>query len=436
LRTQSYQALDETDVEWRGIPGHRYSGYITSFFTPLPRHAWSAISPQELLTADQSSRTPLGWGAYKIDEWTAGDHISLSRNPGYFRSGEGLPHFEHLVFRFISDPAEALAALEAGECDYLDETIRLQSLGAKIEEAQANGKLVSLRQPGTAWEHLDFGIAPLDPSLLPIFQAREARQAVALCTDRQKIAAELFPGQPVALDSYIPADHPLFNPDARRYSFDPGAANSLLESIGWSDEDGNAATPRRSQGVAGIPDGTPFEIRFLTSEEPEKVRVGEILRDSLAQCGITLNVSSLPDEQLFATGSEAPIFGRRFYLVQYAWMGAWQPPCYLYTTQEIPGPYPQYQKGWGGSNPSGYSSADFDRACSRALAIMPEQPEFQAAHFLAQSIFADDLPSLPLYLHTKQVAHRPELCGVSLESSTDSVLWNLESFVYGESCPQ
>jgi hypothetical protein len=67
---------------------------------------------------------------------------------------------------------------------------------------------------------------------------------------------------------------------------------------------------------------------------------------------------------------------------------------------------------------------------------MPEQPEFQAAHFLAQSIFADDLPSLPLYLHTKQVAHRPELCGVSLESSTDSVLWNLESFVYGESCPQ
>jgi peptide/nickel transport system substrate-binding protein len=436
LRTQSYQALDESAVEWRGIPGYHYSGYITSFFTPLPRHAWGALSPQELLAADQSSRAPLGWGAYKIDEWTTGDHISLSRNPGYFRSGEGLPHFEHLVFRFISTPEDALAALEAGECDYLDETIGLQTISAQIDEAQASGKLVSLRQPGTAWEHLDFGIASLNPSLLPIFQRREARQAVALCTDRQKIVAELFPGQSVALDGYIPADHPFFNPDARRYSFDPGAANSLLESIGWLDEDGNAATPRRSQGIARIPDGTPLELPFLTSDEPENVRVGEILRDSLAQCGITLNVSSLPDEQLFATGPAAPIFGRNFYLAQYGWMGAWQPPCYLYTTQEIPGLYPQYPKGWGGSNPSGYSSADFDRACSRALAILPEQPEFQAAHFLAQSIFAEDLPSLPLYLHSKQVAYRPGLCGVSLESPGDSALWNLEGINYGEGCSQ
>ena len=45
-RTQSYQALDASTVEWRGIPGDRDPLYATNFFTPLPRHAWGGIQPQ------------------------------------------------------------------------------------------------------------------------------------------------------------------------------------------------------------------------------------------------------------------------------------------------------------------------------------------------------------------------------------------------------
>ena len=62
-----------------------------------------------------------------IDEWTGEDHISLSRNSNYFRSSEGLPYFDRLVFRFVGGAEQALAALLAGECDYLDETTQIQS---------------------------------------------------------------------------------------------------------------------------------------------------------------------------------------------------------------------------------------------------------------------------------------------------------------------
>ncbi len=116
-RTRSYRALDETTVEWRSIPGYRTSGYLNSFFSPLPRQAWSEFSAEELLTADESSRKPLGWGAYKIDEWISGDRIALSRNPGYFRSSEGLPAFQTLIFRFIPSPDQAVSDLLAGSCD-------------------------------------------------------------------------------------------------------------------------------------------------------------------------------------------------------------------------------------------------------------------------------------------------------------------------------
>jgi peptide/nickel transport system substrate-binding protein len=91
-RTQSYQVLGETTVEWAGLPGDLGGAIQDKFFIPLPRHAWSLYPAQDLPGLDLAARTPLGWGPYVIDEWVAGDHITLHRNPFYFRAAEGLPH--------------------------------------------------------------------------------------------------------------------------------------------------------------------------------------------------------------------------------------------------------------------------------------------------------------------------------------------------------
>jgi peptide/nickel transport system substrate-binding protein len=437
-RTQSYQALDQQTVEWRGVPGYREPGYPSIFFTPLPRHAWGEIPAADLAANETVSRSPLGWGPYVIQEWTAGDHITLSKNPAYFRAGEGLPRFDQLVFRFVPDRQQALAALQAGECDLLDETTHLEVQGAELLELQETGKAAVFIQPAAAWEHADFGISPYNTpendGPLPLFGSKEVRQAIALCADRQRMAAELFFGQSVVPDSYVPADNPLFNPDVRKYAFDPTAGAVLLDSIGWKDADGDPNTPRTAQGVAGIPDGTVLEVPFLTTDEDEKQRAAAILQESLASCGVKLNISLQPAEALFAPGPQGALFGRNFSLAQFGWAASLEPPCYLYTSQEIPGPYPEFPKGWGGANLSGYSSPDFDRACAQALSTLPEMPEHRLAHFLAQSIFAEDLPVLPLYQRLKLVAARPDLCGIAIDSSTESALWNLESLDYGEGC--
>jgi peptide/nickel transport system substrate-binding protein len=358
----------------------------------------------------------------------------MSRNPNYFRSSEGLPYFDQLVFRFAGDADQALAALLAGECDYLDETTHILPTNPGLSGALAAEKLLLLQQAGPAWEHLDFGIVSRNGTLPPFFQSKEVRQAVALCIDRQKIAAEINPAQPVVLDSYVLSENPLFNPDIKLYTFDSKTAGTLLDAAGWLDGDSNPATPRLAQGVAGIADGTPFEFAFLTTDEPEKQHVGRLLQESLAKCGIEINVTSLPAEKLFASGPDGVIFGRNFSLAQFGWMGSLEPPCYLFTSQEIPGNYPEFPKGWGGANPSGFSNPDFDRTCYRALSALPEQPEHKAAHQLAQSIFAEELPVIPVYLHTKTVAISPQICGVTLDPSADSALWSLENIKSGEAC--
>ena len=44
-----------------------------------------------------------------IDEWADG-HISMHKNPLYFRADEGLPHFDNLIVHFGTELGGILAA--------------------------------------------------------------------------------------------------------------------------------------------------------------------------------------------------------------------------------------------------------------------------------------------------------------------------------------
>ena len=157
-------------------------------------------------------------------------------------------------------------------------------------------------------------------------------------------------------------------------------------------------------------------------------------KDSLSNCGIQLEIQTGSWDTLFAPGPDGPVFGRRFDLAQFAWISSLEPPCFLYTSSEIPGPYPEFPKGWGGANASGYANPEFDQACALARQTLPEMPEYQQANEQAQILFSQDLPALPLYWRQKMVAMRPDFCGARLDPSADSALWNVESFDYGEDC--
>ena len=208
----------------------------------------------------------------------------------------------------------------------------------------------------------------------------------------------------------------------------------MLQSLGWIDHDNDPGTPRISQGVAEIPDGTPFVFSYLTTDEVEKEGTARIVKETLGECGVQVDIDPQPALTLFAPGPGGPIFGRTFSTSQYAWASPVQPPCFLYTSAEVPGPYPEYAKGWGGANAPGFSDPQYDLACRMALNSLPDWESHRTAHHQAQAIFAEQLPALPLYLHRSGVTMRPDMCGVILDPSAESQLWNLEHFDYGENC--
>jgi peptide/nickel transport system substrate-binding protein len=432
--TLAYLSVDPLTVEWKGVPGYESGEYSTYFFSPLPRHAWGAIQPADLAANDISAKRPIGWGPYVIDDWVSGDHISLSKNPNYFRAAEGLPHFDKLVFRFVADGAEALDALLAGECDLIDRTIPLDSQASQLNDLQKAGKVNLVVQKETAWEQITFGIASIDPKRVDLFASKEVRQAAALCIDRSKIAAEILGDKNLVLNTYVLPDHPLYNPDAVRYNYDPQKASDLLTAAGWISSGSDPAAVRVSAGVSGIPDGTHFEFNYLVSNDPQEQKTAQMVKESLSACGLQADITTKPWNELLASGPDGPVFGRNFDMAQFGWSSSLEPACNLYLSEEIPGPYPDFSKGWGGANASGYNNPEFDAACKSALTSLDGTPNYIKASQQAQAVFSEDLPALPLFSNSQLIASRPDLCNLSVEDPISSVFWNLESLDYGKNC--
>ncbi len=437
-RTSSYSAVDDLTVRWTGLPGYLPEQYDDNFFLPLPKHAWGSTSPADLLTSDQSTRRPLGWGPYVIDEWVAGDHITLSKNPSYFRSSEGLPKFDKLVYRFVGEPADSsLSSILAGECDLVDNTALQSADYQSIFDLRTAKKIQLFTGQGPEWEHLDFGIRPAayDNNSTPttgrpdFFGDVRVRQAFAYCIDRQKIVSDLLYNLVSVPGSYLPPDHPLNLADLKPLPHDVNAGKQLLDQAGWTQQGSDPI--RHAQGVTGETDGAPLAVTYLTTQAPLRVAIANIIQSSLAECGVQVDVKSLTTDVLYAAGPDGPLFGRSFDLAEYAWDSSAQPPCFLYESDQIP----TADNDWLTGNVTGYSNKDYDAACQKATQARPDQPDqYTQGQQDAERILAQDLPTLPLFFQLKLTAARTDLCGFETDVTARSALWGIENLDYGPAC--
>lgn len=438
-RTASYIALDARTVQWVGVPGFLDATYQTNFWHPLPEHIWHDFTANELLYEDVSARTPLGWGPYIIEEWEPGRYILLRRNSNYFRAAEGLPKFDTLIYRFTGENSLGnLAKLLSGECDLLEQNAHIDDMFAEFLELDEAGELQLITSPGMAWEHLDFGIVPLayddgyqSTDRPDFFGDPRTRQALAMCLDRKAAADAIYLRRTELAPSYVPASHPLFNPDAAPIPYNPEQGKRLLEEIGWIDADDAPTTPRVAQGIPHVPNGTPFSITYRTTTATVRQQTATLFAENLAQCGVQVTLEFTPPDEYFTDGPEGLIFGRAFDLAQFAWLAETIPSCGLYLSEQIPG---LNGENWSGNNVSGYASSVFDAACHRALALLPGEPGYADAHREAQAIFAEDLPVIPLYYRLKVGAARADFCGFALDPTARSDTWNIEAFDFGVGC--
>ncbi|MPN34845.1 hypothetical protein SDC9_182339 [bioreactor metagenome] len=140
---------------------------------------------------------------------------------------------------------------------------------------------------------------------------------------------------------------------------------------------------------------------------------------------------------MYASAPAGQIFGRAFDLAELGWTTGRIPPCYLYTTDEIPSAANEWLgTKHGGLNLTGYSNAAYDLACTNLITAGLDKAAASTASADALKILADEVPVLPLFYHLKVMVSRSDLCGLTLDASARSGLANIESLDTSSQCSQ
>jgi len=229
-------------------------------------------------------------------------------------------------------------------------------------------------------------------------------------------------GKSVVIHSFIPEEHPVYNPDVKQWPYDPEAGQALLEEVGWVDADGDGI--REAHGVEGIADGTVLAFKWQSTTAELRIAYMAIFQEDLLECGIDLTLENMAASEYFADGPEGPLFGRHFDLGSFAWLTGVEPPCDLYITEQ----WPSEESRWAGQNDPGFTDAEYDLACNAAIQSLPGTPEYEQYHKEAQALFAEKLPVVPLFLRLKLAAYAPRISGFIMDSTANSEMWNIENF--------
>lgn len=446
-QTETYRMLDETTLQWTGLPGLVTDTYTDYFWQPLPQHAWGKYNAAELLTADASTRQPLGWGPYVLDEWKAGEYIRLVKNPHYFRAGEGLPKFDTLIFKitdsygdtnlanlkfdrkpyaqFKFDLGEYQGEVDQNGCDLISGTVDMTDqfdvLHILLEYFSDPAVKVSASPQGrAAW--LLFNRREDANGGKALFDNLAMRQAAAACLERGELAETVF-------HNLVQTPH-TFTFDGRGGAQNPNTAlapnpargNTLLEQSGWQ-----AGEPRTSAGIAGLPDGTPLSIHYLVENDAGSLAAAQQVKASLTECGFQVNIIAAAPQVYWDQEAAQSIFQGNWDLAQVNWIVPTDNPCPLVESVDISKAENQY----AGLNFGGLSDARVDELC-RQWAETPLAADRQTLIKEMETVLNQDLAIIPLYTCNNLLVSRDDFC--AFQSGRLSDLSGIESFNYGTDC--
>jgi peptide/nickel transport system substrate-binding protein len=198
----------------------------------LPKHLLEGRD----ITKVKFGRNPIGMGPFILDKWLSGQSVSLRSNHDYF---EERPYIDKYVYRIIPDTATMFLELQAGGIDYMGLTPIQFTKQTDTEHFKRNFQ--KFRYPTFAYTYLGFNFKS------PKFKSKKVRQAIAYAIDKEElIDVVLFGLGNPATGPYVPNTWP-YNPNVKKYPYDPVMAKKLLAEEGWSDSDGDGWLDRNGE---------------------------------------------------------------------------------------------------------------------------------------------------------------------------------------------
>ncbi|MEZ5931338.1 MAG: peptide ABC transporter substrate-binding protein [Alphaproteobacteria bacterium] len=315
----------------------------------------------------------LHFGPYKAVEVSSGAHIVLEPNETWWGKP---PFFKRIVIKAIENTAALEANLLSGSIDMIAGEAGITLDQALAFEKRHGDQYQIVYKPGLIYEHLDLNLDN------PILADKRVRKALIQGIDREAVSQQLFEGhQPVAHGNVHPLDW-VYDKDVPKYSENLDAAAALLDAAGWTDMQG---------GVRHNEAGTPLALELMTTAgNRTRELVQQVLQSQWKRIGVDITIRNEPARVFFGeTTAKRKFTG----LAMFAWISSPENvPRSTLHSEEIP----SAENGWAGQNYTGYRNPHMDQLLEDIERELDREKREQMWHEL-QTIYAEDLPAIPLY---------------------------------------
>jgi peptide/nickel transport system substrate-binding protein len=312
-------------------------------------------------------RHPVGTGPFMFKEWVTNDHITLVRNPHYWRQGG--PYVDRIVFRGSPVDESRLAALQSGEFNWVD-AVPLQDV--KRLRGSKNPVYLTSSNAGNP----DFLGMVVER---PPFNNKKLRQAIAWAVDKRAILAVAYFGVGEVGSQEVGSGNRFYTADdPYRHGPDLAKAQQLVKEAGY---------------------GSGLKIEYLgLPQYPELLKTGEILKEQLAQIGITMTIT-----QLEVTVWVKRLTQRQYQITSIYAAGTVDPDTFYSEELTRNGPY----------NFTGYNNPRLDALVQQARQNT-DAAQRKALYSKVRQIVWDDAPYIFAHYETLNYAMNPHVSGTQI----------------------
>jgi peptide/nickel transport system substrate-binding protein len=363
---------------------------LSTIYIISRKHGQGAKTPDY-----NSGKAAIGTGAYRFVEYTPGNRIVMQRNEQYWGQK---PTWQRVTFRALKSDPSRVAALLAGDVDFIDEVPATDMERLKKDPKLTVAQVVSNR---IIYLHLDHWrddspfVRAKDggPLKNPLRDVR-VRQAISKSIDRDAIVSRVMEGVAIKAGQLLPDGFFGVSAKLKPVAYDPNGAKKLLAE-------------------AGVPNGFRLTIHSPNDRYPNDAKIAEAVGQMLSRNGIDTQVVTMTQGVFFRDASSgSPEKGPKFSFILVGWGSG---------TGEASSPLKSLlatfnrDTGMGGSNRGRYSNPQVDKLINDALATV-EDAKRQDILARATEIAIEDVGIIPLHYQVNTWAMRR---GFSYKPRTD-----------------
>src|SRR6056297_125361 len=299
-----------------------------------------------------------GTGKYKMVEYVKDDRVVGVRNEDYW--GEK-PEFEKVTFKTITNEGTRTASIINNEIDFMPfvavrDAEMLKNL-PKVDIEQSGGiepSMFAMAQvPGDPSPGSDFPL--ISPDGTNPLNNRDVREAIVRAIDAEEFIDKVLAGYGSVSATVIPKGFNGYNPDIKKYPYDPEKAKQLLDNAGYPVQE------------SGELEGYRFAITLDCHERTTNEAIA--IASYLNKVGINTTPNPMPSSVVWGYVRMYEKYASHF--VFSTWGDA-SAESVIVAKDVIYSAYFKERKrdGWGGANRGFYSNEKVDALIEEALATV------------------------------------------------------------------